>query len=123
MFYSSKAMKLNQKCSENIIMITFVYVFFLWSTICPRFVLAAKFKSPALCPRGLSTRTIFPLFTVSSSTLDSSNKTVICEVLLGVRYKYLIFMECKESKDTTIHSQLTFLEFKSPAILNLTRAL
>ena len=29
-------------------------------------------------------------------------------------------MESKESKDTTIHLQLTFLEFKSPAILNLT---
>ena len=77
--------------------------------------------------RGLSTWTISPLFTVSqpvsSSTFDSSNKIVICEVLLGVRYKYFIFMESKESKDTTIHLQLTFLEFKSPAILNLTRAL
>ena len=31
--------------------------------------------------------------------------------------------ESKESKDTTIHLQLTFLEFKSPAIFNLTRAL
>ena len=72
--------------------------------------------------RGLSTRTISPLFMVSqpvsSSTFDSCNKIVICEVLLGVRYKYLIFMESKESKDTTIHLQL-----KSPAILNLTRAL
>ena len=76
---------------------------------------------------GLSMRTISPLFTVSqpviSLTFDSSNKIVICEKLLGVRYKYLIFMESKESKDTTIHLQLTFLEFKSLAILNLTRAL
>ena len=32
-------------------------------------------------------------------------------------------MESKESKDTTIQLQLTFLEFKSPAILNLIRAL
>ena len=72
-------------------------------------------------------RTISPLFTVSqpvsSSTFDSSNKIVICEVLLGVRYEYLIFMESKESKDTTIQLQLTFLEFKSPAIFNLTSAL
>ena len=77
--------------------------------------------------KGLCTRTISPFFTVSqpvsSSIRDSSNKIVICKVLLGVRYKYLIFMESKESKDTTIHLQLTFLEFKSPAILNLTRAL
>ena len=77
--------------------------------------------------RGLSTRTIFLLLTVSqpvsSSTFDSSNKIVICEVLLGVRYKYLIFMQSKESKDTKFHLQLTFLEFKSPAILNLTLAL
>ena len=39
--------------------------------------------------RGLSTRTISPLFTVSqpvsSSIKLSSNKIVICEVLLGVR--------------------------------------
>ena len=62
---------------------------------------------------------LYPL----KSTFDLSNKIVICEVLLGVRYKYLIFMESKESKDTTIHLKLTFLEFKSPAILNLTRAL
>ena len=27
-------------------------------------------------------------------------------------------MESKVSKDTTIHLQVTFLEFKSPAILN-----
>ena len=32
-------------------------------------------------------------------------------------------MESKESKDTTIYLQVTFLEFKSPAILNLTRTL
>ena len=32
-------------------------------------------------------------------------------------------MKSKESKDTTIQLQLTFLEIKSPAILNLTRAL
>ena len=53
----------------------------------------------------------------------STSSTQNAEVLLGVIYKYLIFMESKESKDTTIHLQLTFLEFKSPAILNLTRAL
>ena len=53
----------------------------------------------------------------------STSSTQNAEVLLGVSYKYLIFMESKESKDTTIHLQLTFLEFKSPAILNLIRAL
>ena len=34
-----------------------------------------------------------------------------------------LFVESKESKDSTIHLRVTFLEFKSPAILNLTRAL
>ena len=52
----------------------------------------------------------------------STSSTQNAEVPLGVRYKYLIFIESKESKDTTIHLQPTFLEFKSPAILNLTRA-
>ena len=63
--------------------------------------------------RGLSTRTISPLFTVgqpvSSSTFDSSNKTVICEVLLGVRYKYLIFRKVNRAK--TLHSLTAYLSW------------
>lgn len=37
---------------------------------------------------------------VSSSIKDSSNKIVICEVLLGVRKRYSIFMASEDSKDT-----------------------
>ena len=37
---------------------------------------------------------------VSSSIKDSSNKIVICEVLLGVRKRYSIFMASEDIKDT-----------------------
>lgn len=65
---------------------------------------------------GLSTRMISPLFTVSqpvsSSTFDSSDKIVICEVLLGVRYKYL--WKVKRAKTPQFTYSLPFLNSNRP---------
>ena len=40
----------------------------------------------------------------------STSSTQNAEVLLGVRYKYLIFMESKESKDTTLTAYLSWIQ-------------